>query len=44
MKYKKRLPIVEYEDYIKDWDYVIENNSDYDSLKSKVAKLIEELK
>lgn len=31
-------------DDIKDWDYVIENNSDYESLKSKVEKLIEELK
>ena len=31
-------------DDIKDWDYVIDNNSDYESLKSKVEKLIEELK
>ena len=31
-------------DDIKDWDYIIENNSDYESLKSKVEKLIEELK
>lgn len=31
-------------DDIKDWDYVIENNSDYESLKFKVEKLIEELK
>lgn len=31
-------------DDIKDWDYVIENNSDYESLKLKVEKLIEELK
>ena len=31
-------------DDIKDWDYVIENNPDYESLKSKVEKLIEELK
>ena len=31
-------------DDIKDWDYVIENNSDYETLKSKVEKLIEELK
>ena len=27
MKYKKHLPIVEYEDYIKEWDY--EKNTDY---------------
>lgn len=31
-------------DDIKDWDYVIENNSDYDSLKSKAIELIEKLK
>ena len=27
MKYKKHLPIVKYDDYIKEWDY--ENNKDY---------------
>lgn len=31
-------------DNIKDWDYVIENNSDYETLKSKVEKLIEALR
>lgn len=31
-------------DNIKDWDYVIENNSDYESLVEKVEKIIEELK
>lgn len=30
-------------DNIKDWDYVIENNSDYESLKNKVMKIIFEL-
>lgn len=30
-------------DNIKDWDYVIDNNSDYETLVEKVNKLIEEL-
>ncbi len=31
-------------DHISDWDYVIDNNSDYQTLVAKVEKLIEELK
>ena len=31
-------------DNIKDWDYVIENNSDYESLKNKVFKIINAIK
>ncbi|MBD5402169.1 hypothetical protein HDR58_05145 [bacterium] len=31
-------------DHIKDWDYIIDNNSDYETLVSKVNKLIETLK
>lgn len=31
-------------DNITDWDYVIENNSDYENLKQKTFKLIEKLK
>lgn len=31
-------------DNITDWDYVIENNSDYESLKEKAQKLIKDLK
>ena len=31
-------------DEIKDWDYIIENNSDYEALKNKVEKLIEVLR
>ena len=31
-------------DDIKDWDYIIENNSDYETLKNKVEELIEVLK
>ena len=31
-------------DNITDWDYVIDNNSDYESLVKKVNKIIEELK
>ncbi len=31
-------------DNITDWDYVIDNNSDYESLVEKVNKIIEELK
>lgn len=30
-------------DDINDWDYVIENNSDYDSLKEKALALVKEL-
>ncbi len=31
-------------DDIKDWDYVIENNSDYETLKQKVLKIVEVLR
>lgn len=31
-------------DKITDWDYIIENNSDYDSLKTKALELVEKLK
>ena len=31
-------------DNITDWDYVIENNSDYDSFKSKLLAIIDKLK
>ena len=31
-------------DNIKDWDYVITNNSDYESFKEKVLSIVEELK
>lgn len=31
-------------DHIEDWDYVIENNSDYETLKTKAFELIEKLK
>ena len=31
-------------DNITDWDYVIENNSDYDTLKTKVLAIVKELK
>lgn len=31
-------------DNIKDWDYVIENNSDYESLKSKAIELVGQLR
>ena len=31
-------------DHIKDWDFVIENNSDYESLKSKALELVEKFK
>lgn len=31
-------------DHITDWDYVIENNSDYETLKEKVFQIIKELK
>lgn len=30
-------------DHIKEWDYVIENNSTYENLKSQVDKIIEEI-
>lgn len=30
-------------DHIKDWDYVIENNSDYNALKAKALELAEKL-
>ena len=30
-------------DDIKDWDYVIENNSDYETLKKNVLKIVEQL-
>mgnify|MGYP002623961103 CR=1 FL=1 len=30
-------------DNVKDWDYVIENNSDYETLKSNVLKIIEQI-
>ena len=30
-------------DNIKDWDYVIENNTDYDTLVNEVNKVIKEL-
>lgn len=31
-------------DNIKDWDYVIDNNEDYETLKNKVKKIIQEIK
>ncbi len=31
-------------DHITDWDYVIDNNSDYETLKEKVFQIIKELK
>lgn len=31
-------------DDVKDWDYVIENNSDYETLKTKALQLVEKLK
>lgn len=31
-------------DNIKDWDYIIENNSDYETLKAKSLELVERLK
>lgn len=31
-------------DHITDWDYVIENNSDYESLNKKVQEIIKEIK
>ena len=31
-------------DHITDWDYIIENNSDYETFKTKVLEVLEELK
>lgn len=31
-------------DNIKDWDYIIENNSDYETFKSKVMTIVEKIK
>lgn len=31
-------------DYINNWDYVIENNSDYETLKEKVFTIIKKIK
>lgn len=31
-------------DHITDWDYIIENHSDYETFKAKVLEVIEELK
>lgn len=31
-------------DHITDWDYVIDNNSDYETLKKKVFEVIEDIK
>ena len=31
-------------DNVKDWDYVIENNSDYNDLKTKVLKIIQDFR
>lgn len=31
-------------DHIKDWDFVIDNNSDYESLKSQVERIVKEIK
>ena len=31
-------------DNIKDWDYIIENNSDYDTFKLKVMEIVEKIK
>lgn len=31
-------------DHIKDWDYVIDNNSDYEHLEHQIDKLVELLK
>lgn len=31
-------------DHIKDWDFIIENNSDYETLKQKALDLVEKLK
>ena len=31
-------------DNIKDWDYIIDNNSDYESFKSKVMEIVKKIK
>ena len=31
-------------DHIKDWDYIIDNNSDYENLKKQVLRIVGELK
>lgn len=31
-------------DNVKDWDYVIENNSDYETLKKNVLEIVEQIK
>ena len=31
-------------DDVKDWDYIIQNNSDYETLEKNVLKIVEELK
>jgi len=31
-------------DHIKDWDYIIDNNSDYENLKNQVIKIVEDLR
>ena len=31
-------------DNVTDWDYVIDNNSDYENLKKQVQKIVEEIK
>ncbi len=31
-------------DHIKEWDYIIDNNSDYENLKKQVIGIVEELK
>lgn len=30
-------------DHVKDWDYIIDNNSDYETLKSQVLRIIEKI-
>lgn len=30
-------------DHIKDWDYIIDNNSDYDTLKAQVLKIVKSI-
>ena len=30
-------------DHIKDWDYVIDNNGDYESLKEQVLKIVKSI-
>lgn len=30
-------------DHIKDWDYIIDNNSDYEALKHKVLEIVKEI-